>query len=261
MTDSLRVTLVQTDLVWHEPDINRSNLARQLEPLKGKTDLIILPEMFTSGFTNEPDSIEQQGGPSLNWMKAQARYLHSAITGSVVYKTENGNSNRLWFVKPNGEALHYDKTHLFRMGGEHERYLAGSKRIVIDYLGWKILPTICYDLRFPVFCRSCNDYDLMLCVANWPSSRRLPWRSLLQARAIENLAYVVGVNRIGTDGRDWHYSGDSLLVNYKGELVVDEPQDTDFIATQTLSKVDLDNFRLKFPAWMDADDFSLKIKQ
>ncbi len=263
MSESLRVSLVQTDLVWHQPETNRSRLADKLTTLAGHTDLIVLPEMFTSGFTTEPDELSDQleHSPTLEWMIEQAKHTDAAVTGSTVFKTPAGNTNRMWFVTPDADVHFYDKVHLFRMAGEDKRYNPGNSRVIVQYRDWKILLTVCYDLRFPVFCRNRNDYDLMLCVASWPSVRRLPWRSLLQARAIENLAYVAGVNRVGEDGKGWHYSGDSLMIDYQGQLLDDQPQNIEFIATYSLHKADLEQFRAEFPAWMDADDFDLRLKQ
>lgn len=263
MSQPLRVTLVQTDLAWHAPQANRDELAGKMAELAGHTDLVVLPEMFTSGFTTEPDGVSETdtATPTLDWMKQQATKLNAAVTGSTVFSSEKGNTNRMWFVEPNGSATAYDKVHLFRMAGEHQRYLPGQERTVVTYRGWRILLTVCYDLRFPVFCRNVNDYDLLLCVASWPSSRRHPWRSLLVARAIENLAYVAGVNRVGTDGKGWHYSGDSLLVDYQGELLQDQPQEHEFVTTTTLDYEKLVQFRQDFPAWMDADEFDLRLKQ
>ncbi|WP_317928589.1 amidohydrolase [Halioxenophilus sp. WMMB6] len=267
MPEPLRVSLVQTDLVWHQPEQNRAALAAKMAELAGTTDLVVLPEMFTSGFTTEPDATIEEGAlssagtPTLNWMQQQAEQLGAAVTGSTVFKTPAGNTNRLWFVTPDGQVAYYDKVHLFRMAGEHERYRPGQHRVCVEYQGWKLLLTVCYDLRFPVFCRSRNDYDLLLCVASWPSSRRHPWRSLLVARAIENLSYVVGVNRVGTDGKGWHYSGDSLLVDYQGQILVDEPEEQEFIQTYTLDYQSLAAFRESFPAWMDADEFDIRLKQ
>ncbi|GLS25716.1 amidohydrolase [Marinibactrum halimedae] len=258
----IRVSILQTDLLWHAPAENRTQLSQKLATLKGQTDLIVLPEMFTSGFTIEPDTVShlEIGSPTLNWMTEQAKQLNAALCGSTVFQSGNGFTNRLWFVTPEQSVHHYDKVHLFRMGGENERYQAGNERCIVEYRGWKLLLTICYDLRFPVFCRNRqNEYDVMVCVANWPSARRLPWRTLLTARAIENQSYVVGVNRIGKDGRDWHYSGDSLAVDYFGRTVIDYPENTPFLETTLFSRNDLDTFRDKFPTWMDADDFTLSL--
>ncbi len=267
--DDLRITLVQTNLAWHQPEVNRTQLAAQLAPLVNSTDLIVLPEMFTSGFTQDPDRLPTSdhedsqhsltAEPTRHWMLTQARLLNAALCGSVVYQTAEGNTNRLLFVTPDGTCHTYDKVHLFRMAGEHKRYLAGNERKVINYKGWEILLTVCYDLRFPVFCRSRNDYDLMLCVANWPAPRRHPWRALLIARAIENLAYAAGVNRVGTDGNGLEYSGDSMLVDFKGEAMIDAPEHTPFVTTATLSAAELSRFREKFPAWQDSDDFTLHL--
>ena len=255
----LRITLIQCDLRWHDPQANKAMYAEKISTVAGITDLIVLPEMFTSGFTTEIDGFDTSGAPTTDWMKEQAKLSGAAVTGSTVFKVDGGHVNRMLFVTPEGLVHHYDKTHLFRMAGEHERYVAGDKRVVIDFKDWKILLTVCYDLRFPVFCRNRQDYDLMLCVANWPAARRAPWRTLLQARAIENLAYSVGVNRIGLDGKGLEYSGDSMLIDFKGEALIDLPRDTDFIETQTISLAKLANFRDKFQAWRDADRFELQL--
>jgi len=263
MKQPLRVSLIQTDLLWHQPAINRANLELKMAPLAGLSDLIVLPEMFTSGFTTEPDNVgeSESSSPTLAWMLSQAKKLGAAITGSTVFRTDLGRTNRMWFVTADGDVSHYDKVHLFRMAGEHERYLPGNDRVCVNYQGWRLLLTVCYDLRFPVFCRSRNDYDVMLCVASWPSPRRHAWRTLLQARAIENLSYVVGVNRVGIDGKGWHFSGDSLLVDFKGELLEDRAVDQEFVATHSLNYETLAQFRAEFPAWMDADDFDIRLKQ
>lgn len=261
----LKVTPVQTDLHWLDPVANRRALAQKFESLKGRTDLIVLPEMFTSGFTIEPEQMHDQEG-IVTWLKDQSRYLGAAITGSVACDVSDSNKsavdasdskpqfvNRMLFVTPEGDVMHYDKTHLFQMADEHKRYRAGNKRCIITYKGWRILLTVCYDLRFPVFCRNRNDYDLMLCVANWPSARAYHWRSLLVARAIENQAYVVGVNRVGTDGKGLEYTGDSLVVDHLGQLLVDKPGE--WMETLALDSAELCNYRERFPAWQDADDF------
>lgn len=254
---NLRISLVQTPLDWQQPSANRERLMSLLAPLEGQTDLIVLPEMFTTGFTMSPDEVaEPLSGPTLVWMQQQARSLGAAICGSVVIE-DQGYRNRLLFVTPEGEVHHYDKRHLFRMANEHEHYAAGERRSIIEYKGWRILPQVCYDLRFPVWCRNRDDYDLLLCVANWPAPRRHPWRALLLARAIENQCYVAGVNRVGVDGKGLEYSGDSLLVDFKGQALLDGPAGEPFIKTGLLNGEDLQQFRRNFPAWQDADDFTL----
>lgn len=265
--DNLRVSLVQTDLHWQDGPANREMLTRKLEPLREKTDLIVLPEVFSTGFTENTNvASNDDATATLDWMRQMAANCGAALYGSVVQPVTDGFTNRGYFVEPDGKVTHYDKVHLFRMAGEQKRYNAGTERVSVDYQGWKILLTICYDLRFPVFNRNTiNDdgqleYDLMLCVANWPEARAKPWRALLQARAIENLAYVVGVNRIGVDGNDLQYSGDSMLLSYDGEHLIDHPAREAFVETATLEKEKLSKFREKFPAYLDADKFSLQLR-
>lgn len=254
----LRATLIQTELHWQAPEANRAMLDDQLAGLASTTDLIVLPEMFSTGFSMAPEQgAEVAGGETVQWLQARARELGAAITGSLAIKTEEGFVNRLFFATPEGALFHYDKRHLFRMGGEHEHYQSGCQRQVFHWRGWRILPLICYDLRFPVFSRNRDDYDLMVCVANWPAPRRHPWRTLLQARAIENLCYVAGVNRVGTDGNGLEYSGDSMLVDFKGEALMDQPASQPFIRTECLDLSALQSFRTAFPAHLDADGFRL----
>jgi omega-amidase len=256
----LRISLVQSALHWQDPAANRLMFEQQLASLAGTTDLIVLPEMFTTGFTMAPEGLaEPHEGPTLGWMRQQAGRLGAALCGSIITQTADGYVNRLLFVTPEGAVHHYDKRHLFRMANEHQHYEAGTCRALIDYLGWRILPTVCYDLRFPVFLRNRSDYDLLLCVANWPAARRHPWRVLLQARAIENLCYVAGVNRVGQDGKGYDYSGDSMLVDFKGQALLDHSAGTAFVETVTLSAAALGRFRDAFPAWQDADDFELRL--
>lgn len=251
----LRVTLVQTDLHWHAPEDNKAMLAQKLAPLQGQTDLVVLPEMFTSGFTMQPDSLDTPTQPSVEWMQQQAQQLDCALCGSVAFRQGDKFYNRMLFVDASGLLASYDKTHLFRMAGEHNRYSAGEQRCIVNFRGWRLLLLVCYDLRFPVFCRSRNDYDAIVCVANWPAVRRAPWRTLLQARAIENLAYCMGVNRVGEDGNGLAYSGDSLLADFKGELLIDHAPGAAFIETASLQGSALAEFRDKFQAWRDADEF------
>ena len=260
MLESLRVSLVQTELAWQNPEANRAHFTALLQDLAGQTDLIVLPEMFTTGFMMTPEThAEVYGGATFTWLQTQAANLQAAICGSVATAVAEQYTNRFIFVTPDGKVQFYDKRHLFRMGDEVNHYSAGLERKTFNYRGWRILPQVCYDLRFPVFMRNRNDYDLALVVANWPAVRRKPWRTLLQARAIENQSYIVGVNRVGTDGLGLAYSGDSLAVDFKGELLLDQAEGTAFVATTPLDLTVLRQFREQFPAWMDADEFELNV--
>lgn len=255
----LKVSLVQTDLCWQNSVDNCAHLEGLMASLSGKTDLIVLPEMFNSGFSMEPSLIaETENGPTFEWLRLQVKKLGAAICGSLAIKTEKGYANRFIFMTPSGEYHHYDKRHLFRMGNEHEAYVSGEQRLVVEYKGWRILPQICYDLRFPVWSRNRNDYDLVIYVANWPAPRRNAWRTLLQARAIENQCYCIGVNRVGSDGNGLSYSGDSLLVDYLGELRIDHQPEKAFVESAKLSASALSGYKETFPVWLDADPFSLK---
>lgn len=256
--NELRISLVQTDLEWQEAEHNRQLLEPQLLPLAGATDLIVLPEMFTSAFTMNGAIAEEHPGPTLEWMQRIARTTGAAVTGSIA-ALDNGNRyNRLLFVKPDGTYASYDKKHLFRMLGEHKRYAPGSGRLIVEWKGWRILPLVCYDLRFPVWSRytQAEPYDLAIYVANWPAARNHHWRTLLQARAIENLAYVAGVNRIGRDGNGLDYVGHSALVDPLGNEVL-QAGATAGVYTATLLPAAVTEWREKFPAWMDADAFTL----
>ena len=260
---NLRVSLVQGATRWHDPVANREYYGGMLASLAGHTDLVVLPETFTSGFSNEAiHSAEDMDGPAVAWMRERARELDAAITGSVQLRVGQGVFNRLLFVTPDGEVRHYDKRHLFRYADEHKRYAAGRERLVVEWQGWRICPLVCYDLRFPVFSRNRHaarqgfDYDLLLYVANWPSARVHAWRTLLRARAIENLSYCAGVNRVGVDGNQLPYSGDSAVLDYLGQAMADLGAQEQTI-TVTLDHAALEAFRAKFPAWMDADAFEL----
>jgi predicted amidohydrolase len=253
----LNVTLVQRELAWEDPADNRAGIEDALSGLGTPTDLVVLPEMFTTGFSmNALANAEAPGGATEQWMAAQARRHHCAIAGSIAVAGPAGKVfNRMLFVTPGGTAC-YDKRHLFRMAGEHKRYCEGRDRVVVDWRGWRILLQVCYDLRFPVFSRNRGDYDLALYVANWPDSRRQHWRSLLVARAIENQACVVGVNRIGEDANGLGYAGDSLAVTADGMLQADL-EDHRELRTVTLSAQQLMTYRRRFPFAADADGFSL----
>jgi predicted amidohydrolase len=254
---NLRVSLVQTDLVWENPSANCAQLEEKLAALGGSTDVVVLPEMFATGFSMSETGAEIGKGPALQWMQVQANRLGALVIGSLKVKQQSSFYNRLYAVHPDGSYSSYDKRHLFRMGGEHEFYQSGDQQVIVFYKGWNIVLFICYDLRFPVWSRNVSmAYDAAIYVANWPVPRANAWRTLLQARAIENLAYVVGVNRIGTDANELAYSGDSLLVDFKGDLLLDL-KSADQILTSELSLDSLAEFRAKFPAHLDADSFSL----
>jgi predicted amidohydrolase len=254
---NLRVSLVQTDLVWENPSANCAQFEEKLAALGGSTDVVVLPEMFASGFSMSETGAEIGKGPALQWMQVQANRLGALIVGSLKVKQQNSFYNRLYAVQPDGTYSSFDKRHLFRMGDEHKFYQSGDQRVIVSYKGWNIALFICYDLRFPVWSRNVSmAYDAAIYVANWPAPRANAWRTLLQARAIENLAYVVGVNRVGTDANALAYAGDSLLVDFKGDLVLDL-KSKDQILTSELSLESLAEFRAKFPAHLDADSFSL----
>jgi predicted amidohydrolase len=264
MQRALRVSLVQGATRWHDPVGNREYYGSLIAPLAGHTDLVVLPETFTSGFSNEAiHNAETMGGPSVAWLREKAKELDAAITGSVQLRASEGVFNRLLFVTPDGEVRHYDKRHLFRYADEHKRYASGRDKLIVEWKGWRICPLVCYDLRFPVFSRNGHDpqrgfdYDLVLFVANWPAARAHAWRTLLRARAIENLSYCLGVNRVGTDGNQLPYSGDSGVLDYLGQAMVDLGAQEQTV-TVTLDPAALAAFREKFPAWMDADAFELK---
>jgi len=253
----LTIKTIQAELDWQDPESNKRHFEKLMREA-GEADLFVLPEMFLTGFSMEPETIaEPQDGGKVKWLIELAKEVGAAICGSLVIDAGEEYRNRLLFVTPDGRMCRYDKRHLFRMGSEHEHYAAGEERTVIHYRGWRILPTICYDLRFPVWCRNRNDYDLMLCVANWPAPRRHNWRVLLQARAVENQAYVVGVNRVGQDGKGLEYAGDSMVVSHRGEIMVDSEPGESYIGKATLDLESLQTFRENFPAWADADDFTL----
>jgi len=258
MNPHLRVTMIQTELAWQDPPANRAMFAGHFRGLVGHTDLIVLPEMFTTGFTMDADGLaETMDGPTVAWMREEAVALGCAITGSLIVRDGGRQYNRLIWMTADGQLQHYDKRHLFRMAQEHEHYAAGQGRLVVRHKGWRICPLVCYDLRFPVWSRSRGDYDVLLYVANWPARRSLAWRTLLRARAIENVAYVVGVNRIGKDGNGVTYPGESAAIDFVGKVLAGD-RGGDFVETAVLDRESLDAFRRDFPAHLDADDFSLE---
>ena len=259
--NDLRITLVQAPLVWEDRRANRDYFTTKLTPLAGETDLIVLPEMFTTGFTMQPGPVaETMQGPTLKWLQIQAARLRAAVTGSFVVEENGRHYNRLVFVHPNSSFQYYDKRHPFTMSGEHEQYARGEERLIVDYRGWRICPLICYDLRFPVWSRNlvADRYDLLLYVANWPDKRAYDWRTLLRARAIENQAYVVGVNRIGTDAHNLNYSGDSCAIDPGPGRDLFDAGSAEVVRTVTLSATSLERLRRGLPFLQDGDSFTLQ---
>ncbi len=261
----LRISLVQGATRWHDPAGNREYYGELLKPFAGATDLVILPETFTSGFSNDAiDKAEGMDGPTVAWIRERAVALDAAVTGSVQLRTGDGVFNRLLWATPDGGLQHYDKRHLFRYAGEHKRYAAGGKRLTVEWKGWRINPLVCYDLRFPVYSRNRYnneregqlDFDLQIFVANWPAARAYAWKTLLRARAIENLCYVAAVNRVGVDGNGLEYSGDSALIDFLGQPLI-ETTGEEGVVGSVASAADLAAHRERFPAMLDGDAFSL----
>ncbi len=256
----LRVTLVQQPLVWHDAAANRANFDALLAPLAGHTDVIVLPEMFTTGFSMDVEQFsEEAGGPTSHWLRQKTRELRAAITGSVMTKDGGSFFNRMFWAEPDAPLRHYDKRHLFRMASEHQRFTPGGAPLAVAWRGFRICLQVCYDLRFPVYSRRRPEleYDVLIYSANWPAPRRAAWQALLKARAIENLSYVVGVNRVGTDGKELPYAGDSVVHDFLGEPLAQlgsEPA----IVTVDLDLPALRAFRERFPAHLDADRFTLE---
>ncbi|MEZ4884370.1 MAG: amidohydrolase [Chitinophagales bacterium] len=255
---NLNINLIQSLLQWENIDANLHHFDTLIKTIDTPTDLVILPEMFNTGFTmNAAKVAEKMGGKTHQWLQNKAQSLQTTIMGSAVIEENGKYFNRLIWAFPDGTFQTYDKRHLFRMAKEHETYSAGEKRLIVNYKGWNICPMICYDLRFPVWSRNtANEYDLLIYVANWPQMRAYVWSGLLHARAMENLAYVVGVNRIGEDGNNIPYSGDSSVIDSTGKTIwTYSHQET--VYSCTLSKLALEEYRNCFPAWMDADKFEI----
>lgn len=253
----LDVALIQSELIWQDAPANRLLLEPLLQQAAG-ADLIILPETFNSGFSMQSGRIaETMQGPTLQWLQQQAQQLGAVICGSMAVATDAGIFNRLLWVQPEGKIAFYDKRHLFRMAGEDQHYKQGQRRVIVEFKGFRLLLQVCYDLRFPVFSRNRNDYDAVIYVANWPAARSRIWSTLLQARAIENQAFVLGCNRVGLDGNGHTYSGDSVLLDYVGVPLAQLAPGQTGIVRATLDLAALQQFRSQFPAALDADEFSL----
>lgn len=253
----MKVSLVQTTLSWEDPAANLEQIGAQLKQLPPSTDLVVLPEMFTTGFTMNPAPVaEQTEGPTLDWLRTQAAQFNAAFTGSYVVQANGSFYNRLAWVFPDGTYKTYDKRHLFTLAGEDQFYTAGTERLVVEWKGWKICPLICYDLRFPVWSRNDVDYDLLIYVANWPERRRHHWRSLLMARAIENQVYTIGLNRVGVDGKDIRYTGDSCLIDYAGEIRASLAMETATVTVE-LDQTRQAAYRERYAFLADQDSFTI----
>lgn len=253
----MKISLIQTSLIWEDPQANRANFEKLINGI-GATDLILLPEMFATGFTMKPETVaETVDGETITWMKEIAKTKDCAVTGSLVI-IENGKYyNRLLFVYPDGAIKTYDKRHLFSLAGEDRAYNAGAEKLIVEYKGWKICPLVCYDLRFPVFARNVEEYDLLLYVANWPSPRIVAWDTLLKARAIENMCYVAGVNRIGDDANGHPYPGHSQVLDCLGATVLNASGD-EGIFTAELDREKMLETRNRFGFLNDRDRFILQ---
>jgi len=256
---SLTITIIQPNLVWEDKKANLDMLAKKIDSIQEKTEVVILPEMFSTGFSMQANLLaETMQGETIEWMKKIAFSKKIILTGSVIIEEEGRFYNRLIWMLPNGEYGVYNKRNLFAYANEHNHYSGGNKRLITSVKGWKINLQVCYDLRFPIWSRqqSAGEYDVLIYVANWPEKRSTAWKTLLQARAIENQCYVVGVNRVGEDGNQVYHSGDSMIVDPAGEILYHKANEED-IFTYTLQKEKLNGIRERFPFWRDADTFNL----
>lgn len=254
----MKVTLIQSPLIWENPKQNRIYFEKKINSISENTDLIVLPEMFTTGFTMRPELVaETMHGETVIWLQVLAKAKKCAITGSLVIEENNNFHNRMLFVFPSGEIQFYDKKHLFTLAGEDKVYTSGTEKVIVNYLNWKICLQVCYDLRFPVFSRNSEDYDLLIYVASWPKIRINAWDALLKARAIENMSYAIGVNRIDEDDNGYQYTGHSQIVDYLGEYVV-EPAESENIFMAELDKQKMISTRQKLGFLDDRDHFEIK---
>lgn len=269
---TLTITTVQADLQWEDKAANLQSFEEKIGGIRENTEVIVLPEMFSTGFSMKPEALaEKMDGPTMTWMKKIAAQKRVILTGSLIIEEEGNYFNRLIWMLPDGRYGYYDKRHRFAYAGENEHYMAGHKRLIASVKGWRIHLLVCYDLRFPVWSRQAPlpqnlperdfeeelEYDLLIYVANWPERRSHAWKTLLQARAIENQSYVVGVNRVGNDGNNIYHSGDSMIVDPLGEVLYHGSRE-EAIFTYTLRKEKLEEIRTRFPFWRDADDFSIE---
>ncbi|HAH25395.1 MAG TPA: amidohydrolase [Prolixibacteraceae bacterium] len=254
----LHIALFQSDLVWENPKANRDVMDQWFQQVSLLTDIVFLPEMFTTGFSmNVAQLAETMEGETVQWMKKHCKEKQFALCGSLIIQEKEKYYNRLVFVEPSGEVHFYNKRHLFTMGGEESHFQQGTERLIVQYKGWRICPLICYDIRFPVWSRNCDEYDLLVYVANWPRNRDEVWNTLLKSRAIENQSYVAGVNRVGVDGQKIQYSGYSQVINAKGKSVATTNGGMEGMVEAEMSYSELEKFKITFPVLKDADYFKV----
>ena len=259
MQNQLKIALIQSDLVWENPEQNRINFFQKINKISEVVDVIVLPEMFTTGFTMNASKVaEPMDGETVLWMQNMAKKTNAAVVGSLVISEEKNYYNRLLFVEPSGYISKYDKRHTFTLVGENKTYTAGTEKVIINYKGWKISPLICYDLRFPVWARNMTNYDVLLYVANWPKPRVSAWDALLKARAIENMSYCIGVNRVGVDGVNSEYSGHSACYDVLGDLQTSIKPNEEQIEVVTLEKRHIETYRNKLRFLDDRDKFTIQ---
>nr|WP_315183393.1 nitrilase family protein [uncultured Flavobacterium sp.] len=255
----MKTALIQSAIIWENPEANRNYFEQKINTISESIDLIVLPEMFTTGFTMNPETVaETMDGKTMGWLQSLAKAKKTAITGSLIVTDNNNFYNRLVFVFPSGEIQFYDKRHLFTLAGEDKVYTSGTQKLIVDYLGWRICPLVCYDLRFPVFARNVENYDLLLYVANWPKPRINAWDILIKARSVENMCYTIGVNRNGVDNANLEYVGHSQAVDFLGNYIL-EPQETEGVFIVEFDKEKMNNARNKLGFLNDRDSFEIKI--
>lgn len=253
--ENLKVTIIQPNIIWENPQANLDKYSQWIEKVE-ETDVIILPEMFTTGFSMSPDKLKETiDGSTIKWMKKMAAIKNAAVVGSLIIEENYRTFNRALWVFPEGSIEKYDKRHLYTMGQEHLFYSPGKEKIIVEFKGWKFCPQICYDLRFPAFSRNLEDYDVVFYMANWPAPRHHVWKNLLISRAIENQAYCFGINRTGTDGTGLNYLGDSACISPKGEA--EFMGEKECVQSFEISQTDLHNFRKRFPVLNDRDSFMM----
>jgi omega-amidase len=260
MKNELNIVGIQADLVWEDPSKNLALLKKEINFLPENTDLVVLPELFTTGFSMNAEKIsEKMNGKTVSWMQKLARENSFAICGSLVIEENKKYYNRLVFVHPSGKIATYNKRHSFTLAGEDKVYTSGKEHLIVNYKGWKICPLICYDLRFPVWARNTHNYDLLIYIANWPVNRITAWDTLLKARAIENMSYVIGVNRTGKDANNHEYSGNSLIVDFFGKETATLKKNEIGIVKGTLIKTDQNSIRKKLGFLEDQDTFEIEL--